>query len=76
MSMAKAVTENEDYRTLVVGNPDQQAVLEIYGKIIDSIVRQKRKGDNSLYREYQQNEGFKANFQNLLIRMVENMDYL
>ncbi len=76
MSMAKAVTENEDYRTMVVGNPDQQAVLEIYGKIIDSIVRQKRKGDNSLYREYQQNEGFKANFQNLLIRMVENMDYL
>ena len=36
----------------------------------------KRKGDMSLYKEYQQNDGFKANFQNLLIRMVENMDYL
>lgn len=76
MSMAKAVTEDEDYKTMVVGNPDQQAVEEIYAKIIDSIVRKKRKGDNSLYREYQQNEGFKANFQNLLIRMVENMEYL
>lgn len=76
LSMAQAVTENEDYKTMVVGNPDQQAVLEIYSKIIDSIVRQKRKGDMSLYKEYQQNEGFKANFQNLLIRMVENMEYL
>ncbi|MBO5613080.1 MAG: type I restriction endonuclease subunit R [Prevotella sp.] len=76
LSMAKAVTENEDYKTMVVGNPDQQAVMEIYAKIIDSIVRQKRKGDMSLYKEYQQNEGFKANFQNLLIRMVENVEYL
>ena len=76
LSMAKAVTENEDYKTMVVGNPDQQAVDEIYAKIIDSIVRQKRKGDMSLYKEYQQNEGFKTNFQNLLIRMVENMEFL
>ena len=76
LSMAKAVTENEDYKTMVVGNPDQQAVDEIYAKIIDSIVRQKRKGDMSLYKEYQQNEGFKTNFQNLLIKMVENLEYL
>ena len=76
VSMAKAVTENEDYKTLVVGNPDQQAVDEIYARIIDSIVRQKRKGDMSLYKEYQQNEGFKVNFQHLLRRMVENVDYL
>ena len=76
MSMAKAVAEDDDYKNMVVGNPDQQAVEEIYAKIIDSIVRKKRKGDMSLYKEYQQNEGFKANFQNLLIRMVENMDYI
>ena len=75
LSMAKAVAEDEDYKTMVVGNPDQQAVEEIYAKIIDSIVRKKRKGDMSLYKEYQQNEGFKVNFQNLLIRMVENMEY-
>ena len=75
LSMAKAVTEEEDYKTMVVGNPDQQAVEEIYTRIIDSIVRKKRKGDMSLYKEYQQNEGFKVNFKNLLIRMVENMEY-
>ena len=76
MSMAKAVVEDEDYKTMIVGNPDQQAVDEIYAKIIDGIVRKKRKGDMSLYKEYQQNEGFKSNFQRLLIRMVENLDYL
>ena len=76
LSMAKAVTENEDYKTMVVGNPDQQAVLKIYSKIIDDIVRKKRKGDMSLYKEYQQNDGFKTNFQNLLIRMVEDLEYL
>ena len=75
MSMAKAVVEDEDYKTMIVGNPDQQAVDEIYAKIIDSIVRKKRKGDMSLYKEYQQNEGFKSNFQRLLIKMVENLDY-
>ena len=75
-NMAKAVTENEDYKTMVVGNPDQQAVEMMYARIIDSIVRQKRKGDMSLYKQYQQNEGFRADFQNLLIRMVNNQDYL
>ena len=76
MSMAKAVVEDEDYKTMIVGNPDKQAVDEIYAKIIDGIVRKKRKGDMSLYKEYQQNEGFKSNFQRLLIRMVEDLDYL
>ena len=60
---------------MIIGNPDQQAVDEIYAKIIDAIVRKKRKGDMSLYKEYQQNDGFKSNFQRLLIRMVENLDY-
>ncbi len=76
MTMAKALADNEDYKTLVVGNPDQQAVDEMYGRIIDSIVRKTRSGDMSLYKEYQQNEGFKANFQRLLRTMVEDMEYI
>ena len=75
-SMAKAVTENDDYKNMVVGNPDQQTVEMMYARIIDTIVRQKRKGDMSLYKQYQQNEGFRADFINLLIRMVINQDYL
>ena len=63
---------NEDYQNLVVGNPDQQAVDDLMAKIIDGIIRQKRKGDMSLYKEYQQNEGFKVNFRDLIIRMVSD----
>lgn len=72
LSISKAVTENEDYQNLVVGNPDQQAVDDLMAKIIDGIIRQKRKGDMSLYKEYQQNEGFKVNFRDLIIRMVSD----
>ena len=72
MSISKAVTENEDYQNLVVGNPDQQAVDDLMAKIIDGIIRQKRKGDMSLYKEYQQNEGFKVNFRDLIVRIISD----
>ena len=76
ISVAKAVSDDDDYKTLVVGNPDQQAVDALMIDIIDRIIRQKRKGDNSLYKEYQQNEGFKVNFRNVIIRMLSDLDYL
>ena len=76
VSVAQAVADDEDYKSLVVGNPDQQAVDALMIEIIDRIMRQKRKGDNSLYKEYQQNEGFKAGFRNVIMRMLGNLDYL
>ncbi len=76
LSITKAVTEDEDYQTLVVGNPDKQAVDEAMAIIIDRIIRQKRKGDMSLYKEYQQNEGFKYNLRNLINRMLGDLDYV
>lgn len=39
ISITKAVTEDEDYQTLVVGNPDKQAVDEAMATIIDRIIR-------------------------------------
>ena len=76
VSVAQAVADDEDYKSLVVGNPDQQAVDALMIEIIDRIMRQKRKGDNSLYKEYHQNEGFKAGFRNVIMRMLGNLDYL
>lgn len=70
------MSEDEDYQTLVVGNPDKQAVDEAMGAIIDRIIRQKRKGDMSLYKEYQQNEEFKYNLRNLINRMLGDLDYV
>ena len=76
VSVAQAVAADEDYQTLVVGNPDQQAVDDLMITIIDRIMRKKRKGDNSLYKEYQQNEGFKADFRSVITRMLGDLDYL
>ena len=76
ISVAQAVADDEDYQTLVVGNPDQQAVDALMITIIDRIMRKKRKGDNSLYKEYQQNEGFKADFRSVIARMLGDLDYL
>ena len=76
ISITRAIKDDEDYQSLVVGNPDQQAVDTIFNNIVDRIVRQKRRGDMSLYKEYHQNEGFKTNFIDLLRRMLGNQDYL
>ena len=76
ISVAKAVADDKDYQDLVVGNPDQQAVDALMVEIIDRIIRQKRKGDMSLYKEYQQNDGFKADFRGVIMRMLGDLDYL
>ena len=76
INITKSVVEDKDYQDLVVGNPDQDAVDEAMAKIIDRIIRQKRKGDMSLYKEYQQNESFKSNFRTLINRMLGDVDYI
>lgn len=76
INITQAVAQDEDYQNLVVGNPDQQAVDAAMAMIIDRIIRQKRKGDMSLYKEYQQNEGFKANFRLLINRMLGDLEYV
>lgn len=76
INVAKAVAADEDYQTLVVGNPDQQAVAEAMVAIVDRIMRKQRKGDLSLYKEYQQNEGFKHNFINIIDKMLSDLDYV
>lgn len=76
IGVAKAVADDEDYQTLVVGNPDQQAVAEAMITIVDRIMRKQRKGDMSLYKEYQQNDCFKHNFIGVIDRMLGNLEYI
>ena len=76
VNITKAVASDSDYQDLVIGNPDQQAVEAAMAMIIDRVIRQKRKGDMSLYREYQQNDSFKAGFRTLIKRMLDNLDYV
>jgi len=76
IGVAKAVADDEDYKTLVVGNPDQQAVAAAMITIIDRIMRQQHRGDTSLYKQYHQNEGFKHNFINIIDRMLSDLEYV
>lgn len=70
VSVAKAVAADKDYQELVVGNPDQQAVDAAMAMIIDKAVRKMRQSDMSLYKSYQQNEGFKDGFRSVVARML------
>lgn len=76
IGVAKAVANDDDYRALVVGNPDRQAVDAAMVAIIDRIMRKHRKGDMSLYKEYQQNDGFKHDFIEIIDRMLGNLEYI
>lgn len=69
-AIVNAVKQDNDYLTLIVGNPDKQAAEEALDKIIDRIVRRQRQKDMSLYKEYM-NEDFKINFRSLVTRMIE-----
>ena len=72
MNVAKIVAEDKDYQELVIGNPDQQAVDIAMAMIIDRAVRQMRKSDMSLYKSYQQNDGFKDGFRRVVNEMLSN----
>ena len=73
VSITKAVEADPDYLTMVVGNPDKDAVEVIMKQIIDRVVRQKRASDMSLYQQYQQNSDFQLNFRSLITRLIGNV---
>ena len=70
INIAKAVAKDKDYQEMVVGNPDQQAVDTAMATIIDRAVRRMRQSDMSLYKSYQQNDGFKDGFRSVITRML------
>lgn len=70
VSITKAVTEDERYKSLVIGNTDKEEVERIMPSIIDEAIRLKRKGDMSLYRAYQNDASFKSHFREMISRML------
>ncbi|MBQ3636655.1 MAG: type I restriction endonuclease subunit R [Bacteroidales bacterium] len=74
ISIATAIKTDSDYKNLVVGNPDPEAVETTLNGIIDRVIRMKRTGDMSLYKQYQQNEDFKAQMRRVLTRMINAID--
>lgn len=76
LGVAKAVVDDEDYQSLVVGNPDNQAVDSAMVTIVDRIMRKMRKGDNSLYKEYQHSEVFKHGFIEAIKVLLSDVEYV
>lgn len=74
INIAKSITADKDYQDLVVGNPDPDAVEIALNNVIDRIIRQKRSGDMSLYKQYQQNADFKSQMRNVLIRLTNTLE--
>ena len=46
-----------------------------FNRIVDTVMRRMRRSDDSLSREYNQNEGFQGNFRNLLRQIIDDQDY-
>lgn len=46
-----------------------------FNRIVDTVMCRMRRSDDSLYREYNQNEGFQCNFRNFLRRIIDEQDY-
>ena len=59
----------------IVGNPDRDEADAAFNRIVDTVIRRMRHGDDSLYREYNQNEGFQDNFHNLLRQIIDDQNY-
>jgi len=74
--IAKAVKADQRYGSLVVGNPNEQAVDELMSQIINTAVIHQRKSDMSLYRQWRESEDFRADFEAVVRRMIASQEIL
>ena len=74
--VARAVTQDERYRNLVVGNPNEQAVDELMSQIINSAIVRQRRSDMSLYSQWRNNGDFRSDFEAVIRRMIDNQEML
>ena len=74
--IAKAVKADQRYESLVVGNPNMQAVNELMSQIINTAVIHQRKSDMSLYKQWRESEDFRADFEAVVRRMIANQEIL
>lgn len=73
--VAREIINTPQYQNQIVGNPDKDEADAAFNRIVDTVMRRMRRSDDSLYREYNQNEGFQDNFRNLLRQIIDDQDY-
>lgn len=64
--------EKNLYNILIEAHNEADAA---FNRIVDAVMRRMRRSDDSLYREYNQNEGFQGSFRNLLCQIIDDQDY-
>lgn len=74
--IARLVTQEAQYRTTVVGNPDTEAAERMFQDILNRAMSRQRNADLSLYRQFRADETFRHDFANLVRAAIENVDYL
>ena len=73
INITKKVHDDEQYQQLIVGNPDTDAARAKQNEIIDRVMRQSRKNQESIYRGYRNN---KEMFYNIIGNMLGSFDFL
>lgn len=76
INIAKIVTQQAQYQSTVVGNPDTEAAERMFQEILNRAMAQQRNADLSLYRQFRADETFRHDFANLVRAAIENVDYL
>lgn len=73
--VAREIINTPQYHNQIVGNPDRDEADAAFNRIVDKVMRRMCRSDDSLYREYNQNEGFQGNFRSLLRQIIDDQDY-
>ena len=73
INFATTMANDERYQEYIIGNSDPDAIETMSNRIIDDLIRQKRKGDMSLYKQYQVDADFKARFRQTIMRMAQTV---
>lgn len=76
INIAKIVTQQAQYQSTVVGNPDTEAAERMFQEILNRAMAQQRNADLSLYRQFRADETFRNDFARLVRSAIENVDYL
>lgn len=68
-------SDNKPQNTTTAMDSSLPQIISQIWNIADDVLRRMRCSDDSIYREYNQNEDFQGNFRNLLRQIIDDQDY-
>lgn len=74
--IAQIITQQAQYKTTVVGNPDTDAADRKFIEILSHVMAQQRNADLSLYSQFRTSEAFRHDLADLVRAAINDVDYL